>query len=71
MKQNEKQELETQIQVLKYERNELHKSYVGAVKNTATEIYKMLMELADGQGGVVYDCDLKDILKIYGVEIKE
>lgn len=71
MKQDEKKELLRRIETLKFERDELRKNYVNAQKETATAIYNTCVELAKGQGDVVYDVDFWDIFTPWGVDVAE
>ena len=71
MKQDEKKELLRRIEILEFERNELRKNYVNAQKETATAIYHTCVELAKGQGDVVYDVDFWDIFSPWGVKVAE
>ena len=69
MKQDEKKELLRRIEILEWEKKELHKNYVNAQKETATAIYHTCAELCKGQGDVVYDVDFWDIFTPWGVEV--
>lgn len=44
MKINEKKELENQINILKYERDTLHKNYVNARQDAAVELLNLLLD---------------------------
>lgn len=71
MKQEEKKELLRRVEILEWEKAELHKNYVNAQKEVATAIYGTCCELAKGQGDVVYDVDFWDIFTPWGVEVAE
>ena len=64
-------ELLQRIEILEWEKAELHKNYVNAQKEVATSIYHSCIELAKGQGDVVYTVDFYDVFSPYGVEVAE
>ena len=71
MKQDERKELLQRIEFLEYDNAQLRKNYLNAQKETATAIYGTCVELAKGQGDVVYDVDFWDIFSPWGVEVAE
>lgn len=71
MKQDERKELLQRIEILEWEKAELHKNYVNSQKEVATAIYTACCELAKGQGDVVYTVDFWDLFFPWGVEVAE
>ena len=60
MKSNERKELENQINILKFERDALHKNYINARQDATVELLNLLL---DEPYCIYIDETLKEFLK--------
>lgn len=69
MKINEREELENEINILKFERDTLHKNYVNARQDTVVEVLNLLLD----EPYCIYIADeiiFEIATDIYGLKVK-